>query len=396
MKRIFFTLSALVLLLLQLTANATIRRVGFTQSLSPVNGLDYASFQAAHDAAVNGDTIQLYPSTVGANYSGTVNKRLVILGPGYFVNTYRLPSSGIFNTQLQNLPGYIHQNYFTIGVGSAGTVFQGIDDMSITTSNVLDSLNDITISRSRNVRVTFNNSGVCNNWVVSQCYEVSVSQSGYGLSFSANRSITNLRIENTVAPRVNFNASGPQSPVGVNSGQILNCVWAHSASGVENAYGNLYLNNSLFVVQNCIDAYGVLQNHSSYMSGISNTIFVNNMTGNSGVNNPVATNPGSSGNIFNVNFAGNSIFSGYPNNLSGSTILYSSDAAWQLSSTSQAKNAGIIPGTTTPTDLGIYGGTNPYKASGMPAVPSFYKLNAPSSTATTSPYTLTFSVRSNN
>ena len=76
--------------------------------------------------------------------------------------------------------------------------------------------------------------------------------------------------------------------------------------------------------------------------------------------------------------------------------MYSSDARWQLATNSVAKNAGVIPGTSTATDCGMYGGTNPYKASGIPAVPAFYKLNAPSSTATTSPYTITFSARSNN
>ena len=76
--------------------------------------------------------------------------------------------------------------------------------------------------------------------------------------------------------------------------------------------------------------------------------------------------------------------------------MYSSDAKWQLATNSVAKNAGIIPGTSTATDCGMYGGTNPYKASGIPAVPAFYKLSAPSSTATTSPYTITFSARSNN
>ncbi|MCW3111600.1 MAG: right-handed parallel beta-helix repeat-containing protein [Segetibacter sp.] len=400
MKRSIFTLFVLTLLvIMQTNAFATIRRVGFTQSLSPVNGLDYTSFQAAHDAAVNGDTIQLYPTNGGSGYNqynGSIIKRLIILGPGYYYNnnTLTTPGGSIPNGGLQLLPGSIYSNNFTIGVGSAGTIFQGINYLGVTTSNTLDSLNDILISRCRNVSVSFNNSGVCNNWIISQCYNASVSQSGFGISFSANRTITNLRIENTVGPSISFSASGPQSPVGVNSGQVLNCLFGSGTTGIEGAGGGLNLNNSTFVVQNCIDIVGNLA--YPYSNGLSNTIFVNNLTNLSPVNNPVSTNPGSSGNVFNINPAGNAIFVGYPTNVSGGQVLYSSDGAWQLSATSPAKNAGIIPGTNTPTDCGIFGGLNPYKASGIPAVPSFYKLSSPSSTATTNPYIMTFSVRSNN
>ena len=38
---------------------ATIRRVGFTATIQPVNGLDYLNFQIAHDQSVDGDTIQI-------------------------------------------------------------------------------------------------------------------------------------------------------------------------------------------------------------------------------------------------------------------------------------------------------------------------------------------------
>jgi hypothetical protein len=156
-------------------------------------------------------------------------------------------------------------------------------------------------------------------------------------------------------------------------------------------YNSFDFNNSVFVVQNCIDLGGRLPG-----SGVANTIFVNNLTTLEALNNPVFTNPGSSGNVFKISLTGNAFFVGIPTNTSGSTTLYSPDAAFQLSPTSPAKNAGIIPGTVTPTDCGMYGGTNPYKASGIPAVPSFYKLSSPSATAIASPYIMTFSTKSNN
>ena len=242
------------------------------------------------------------------------------------------------------------------------------------------------------MNVSFSNSGVCNNWIINQCQGVYVSQGGYGVSFSGNRTITNLRIGNCLGVGISYGAGGPQSPVGINSGQLLNCIVGYGvgSTGTDVFYNQFYLNNSVFVMQNCIDI-GTFPG-----SGMSNTIFINNITTSAALNNPVFTNPGSSGNVFSVSHTGNAIFVGYPTNVSGNTTLYSPDAAFQLSGTSIAKNAGIIPGTATITDCGIFGGTNPYKSSGIPSVPSFYNLTSPSSTATASPYIMTFSARSNN
>ena len=307
----------------------------------------------------------------------------MILGPGYLYNSYTAETD-LNNAGLQNLAGGINSVYITVGVGSSGSVLSGHYDLFVTTSNVPDSLNNISIIRSRSVSVSWNNSGVCNNWLISQCYGVITSQTGYGASFTGNRTITNFRIENCLGNSMNISLN--TSPVGISSGHILNCTSMGS-------YLYLSLANQSVVVQNCItESLGNI----NYAFGVANTIFINNITNSAAANNPVFTNPGSTGNVFGVNFANNAFFLGYPNNTSGSTTLNSPDARFQLSATSPAKNAGIIPGTATPTDCGAFGGTNPYKVSGIPAVPAFYRLNAASSTATTGPYTITFSVKSNN
>ncbi len=387
MKKIFITL--LVTSCFIATVQATIRRVGFTATTSPVANIDFTDLQAAHNASVAGDTIQIYPSTAPTGYSATLNKRLVILGPGYFYNAYNIPTD-LPNAGLQNLAGGVSSVSITIAVGSSGSVFAGHYNLYVGTSNVPDSLNNISILRSRGVSVNWDNSGVCNNWLFSQCIGVSTTQTAFGASFTGNRTITNFRIENCISePNIGISINLNRSPVGVSSGSILNC------TGVGPYIFNLSLNNQSVVVQNCI-IENLGNSALNTFSGVANTIFINNITSSASFNNAVFTNPGSTGNVFGVSFANNAFFLGYPNNTSGSTTLNSPDARFQLSATSPAKNAGIIPGTATVTDCGAFGGTNPYKPSGIPAVPSFYRLNAASSSASTGPYTITFSVRSNN
>lgn len=396
---IYFLFTALCIgMVLQL--HATIRRVGFDQTQTPVAGLDYPTFQAAHDASASGDTIQLYPNMANtASYTGTITKKLVVLGAGYYYNSFTIPTNGIINGALQNLPGNIQTLSFTVTPNAAGTIFQGLSASSsfyIYTANTTDSINNITISRCRYTNINFDNAGVCNNWIVTQCIRPNISQAGYPVGFSNNRSITNLRVENCLGVSINYYGER-QSPIGLNSGQILNSLLIANPSGqgLESIDSYLRLNNGAFVVQNCIINLNG-QSFANYFAGINNTVWVNNLTNLAAANNPIFTNPGSTNNVFGVSFEQNQVFTGYPNNVNNGTTLNSSDAAFQLTANSPARNAGLIPGTATVTDCGPYGGTNPYKASGIPATPSFYRLNSPSSTTSGTTYPVTFSVRANN
>lgn len=375
----------------------TLRRVGFTSSSTPVTGVDYATLQAAHDAAVAGDTIQVYPFANGgggANYSGTFNKRLVVIGPGHMYNTYNITTSEIPNAGLQALTGGISSINVTLATGSTKSSFTGINGLSIGLANALtDSINDIVITRCRNLTINLGqNNNTLNNWFVSQCLGFSIQQSVLtNSSFSGNRTLTNWRIENCIGGSNSFAGyiNLTTSPLGISSLQILNCTLLGSSGS------NLALANQSVVIQNCIIEESVANN-----SGLANTVFINNITGTAQLNNPMFTNPGSSGNLFAINIggSGNVVLAGYPTNQSGSTILYAPDARFKLttSGSNPAKNAGLIPGTTTATDCGAYGGTNPYKDSGIPAVPAFYRFNSASGVASGTTYPVTFSVRSNN
>lgn len=391
MKNIKIYLTILILIVTTAIASAqTLRRAGFTATTARLANVDYPDLQAAHDAASPGDTIQVYPNTTPRSYSATFTKRIVLIGPGYLYNTYNTTQSEIPNAGLQSLVGGIGSVSVTLSSGSSGTSFYGVIGLNLgVNSATSDSINNIIVSRS-NARIgVSSNSNVLNNWLITQCYSVSIIQAGpSNASFSGNRSLTNWRIENCIllqTTNVGDQISLFQSPVGISSLLFLNCTFIGTQS---------FLSNQSVVFQNCILDFG------SNIQGTANTIFINNITNTIRLNNPIFTNPGSTGNIFDVNIAGtgNVVFVGFPNNTSGSTILNSPDARFKLttSGVNPARNAGFIPGTTTPTDCGAYGGTNPYRESGIPAIPAFYRLNSPSPTATGNSYPVTFSIRSNN
>ena len=356
-------------------SNATIRRVGYIATIQPVAGFDYNNFQGAHDASATGDTIQLYPSTTGSfTYTGTISKTLVILGPGFFTNSFTLASGEYANSNLQNMAGSIYSCTFNIDLGSTGTVIEGINGLTLNTVDRVDALNNISIYRCRNVSLSFVNSGVCNNWTVGQCYGVTIVQSGPSNGFTGNRTINNLNITNSV---IFSNINLSTSPTGTYTGNtIYNSNFLGGSS--------IYLNAALFTIQNCIFEVQTF-------SGVSNVTFKNNLTTQSATGNPISTNPGGSGNVFNVNLS--SVYVGYPTNSN-----YSPDARFQLipGGGNPANNGGLVPNTATVTNCGIYGSTLPYKLSGIPPIPVYYQLGAPSAVTTGSNYTVTFSVRSNN
>ena len=80
------------------------------------------------------------------------------------------------------------------------------------------------------------------------------------------------------------------------------------------------------------------------------------------------------------------------------SVCYSPDGRFQLISGggNPANNGGFLPGTATPTNCGVYGGLVYYVKSGIPPIPVYYQLGAPSAVTVGATYTITFSVRSNN
>ena len=70
---------------------------------------------------------------------------------------------------------------------------------------------------------------------------------------------------------------------------------------------------------------------------------------------------------------------------------YSDDGQYILKSDSPAKGAGVGG-----TDCGMFGGSSPYKLSGIPGIPNIYELNVPENGYTNDGINVEIKVKSNN
>jgi hypothetical protein len=337
MKKIFFFAITLILLIAAHNANAKIHRVGYFGT--PVTNTDYATLQLANDAASSGDSIYLFPGT----WTATINKKLIMLGYGYFL------SGATFNANLQSIAGPLSVAVTLNGKASTSS-FEGIDGLTITPA--FDSVvNSITVRRCRGT--FYINNKTYDGWQFVQCYIDNL------VYYNAGGKLTNLRVDNSFINSLGFSGlvlSG-------NTGQFNNDIFYSTNFG-----------NGSYLVKNCI----FLLNHVSdvncvYQNSIANTDYATIPSGNG--------NQNITGAIMATN-----VFVGY--STQGTNSL---DGRWVLKAGSPAIGTGAAG-----TNCGIFGGSTPYKLSGIPRIPSFYKVTSSSTSTSTNPYTITFSVRSNN
>ena len=135
--RNYFMLS-IVMALMVASAQARIWRVNPEQLADP----DYTTLQAAHDAASTGDTLSVEPSF---GYDDlTVTKRLVIIGPGYFLGQNPEAQANFTSAGVGNI---------TLNSGSENTIITGLWIMgyiTVNTDNIIIKRNLIQSSNSSN------------------------------------------------------------------------------------------------------------------------------------------------------------------------------------------------------------------------------------------------------
>lgn len=104
-----------------MTAQATVLRVSNVTN----SGAPYSTIPAAIDAAVNGDTIMVdgspnvYSEGTGTTSLLTIDKRLVLMGPGYLLTQNGVQSNGDLTAEINKS--------IKISEGGAGTIIQGVN-----------------------------------------------------------------------------------------------------------------------------------------------------------------------------------------------------------------------------------------------------------------------------
>ncbi len=351
MKKKFSTLLVTALLITSISF-ATIRRVGY--SGIPRAGVDYAisDFALAHDASSAGDTIQLYNTGTGS-LSGTLTKRLVIIGFGYNLD---------INQNLQAIgtdaPSTIT---LTFDAGSENSIIEGC------TASITVYVSNITIRRCFAYQIYLSGYTTINNTLIESCVVYSEEQN---LAVPC----TNTRFYNCIIQNLSFGLPAC-------TGSVINCVTPVTFYGT-----NWYFRDANFLVKNCILA--------NYDAGSINTVFESNFFG-AAQPSPL---PAGSNNRWSQDWAVLFNRLGGTDDAPGASFNDSFDEDYYvLKAGSPAINGGLNA-ANNPTDAGIYGGEPAYryKLSGIPAIPAIYKLTAPTNAATTNPYNVTISVRSNN
>ena len=345
---------------------ANILRVGYNGIA--FTGVDYGTIQQANDAATAGDTIQVYGSVSG----GTISKKLTILGFGYNFDVHAgLQAIGT------DAPSYISSIYF--GAGSDGSIILGISAGGIYIGDVNGThlaVSNITIDRCFSYVNFYNGAyyGASSNIKILSSVIWQIYMNGQQ---PTDYPITNLQVFNCYVSYVGLSNTAT-------SAVFLNCVSpSPTVSGTA-----LSLTNAGVLVRNCIFGY-------SNAAANINTIYENNFFTEA---QPAVAPPGTN-NWWGQTFANlftritqaddNASYYGY-------TAEFDENY-FTLKSGSPAINGGF-DGNNAPTDCGIFGGEVPYiyKLSGVPAVPAIYKLTAPTLNASSNPYNVTISVRSNN
>jgi len=320
-----------------LAANATSWRV----NNNPAIDADFSDITTAIEAAAEGDT--LYIEGTQYNYGDvTLNKALVLIGPGYFLTEND-------STQANQSPAQL--NKFTIESTAFGSKIYGLKFFNwvyIDASNVVFSRNWMV--NSGNIDCRFAGSSSVVNVVITQnCLSNII-----GGAMQAN----NLIISNNYV----------STEIGVAENQSA-IIYNNVVGKTISAYNS--------VVKNNINTSNSLVNGGYYDGG-------NNVFGYNIANYLKWGIPPGVGNIEGIDPI--DVFVDYDGSLG-----YSTDGKWQLKEGSIAIGYG-----ESGVDCGIFGGTSPYVLSGLAPVPHIYEAIVPVSGSAASGLPVTIKVKSQN
>ncbi|MCK5520150.1 MAG: hypothetical protein KAI81_03480 [Candidatus Marinimicrobia bacterium] len=284
-------------------------------------GAQYSTLQAAHDAASTGDTLSIGASLTYGDL--TMTKRLVIMGPGYFLGE---------NPETQANISSAGVNTITINSGSEGTLITGLRIkyyMTINTDNITIQKNLFYSAYSAYLLTIAAN---VSNIIIKQNYFYST----YGYKKCVD-------IKTNSSADISNNYMGGEGTT-YTSGTVLST------------------NSSTVTFENNVIDGSLMMNEASV--SIQNNIMIK------------GTISGVIGSMYN-NIANEGQFGSDNGNLTADMAdvfknTGSTDGQWKLSDTSPALGAGVDD-----VDCGMFGGITPYILSGIPGpLPAIYYLKS--------------------
>jgi len=319
---------------------ATVHRVNNTGA-----DADFTTAQAAHDGVSAGDTLyfESSPTTYG---SITISKEIHIIGTGYGLGQ---------NIDLQANIAPSKIDAFLLSTGCDNSTIQGMTISYIGNSGNA-TYSDIVIER--NIVTT-------------------------GIYLSSNSSMENVYILRNLLYGINSTYYSLRTGgTGTKNLIVSNNIFEYSG-----IYSRVTLdaNSTAIFKNNIMYCYVITTTFSTYKNNIINlatgTMDENNNTVSY---NTCVDSDCSSNNNNSNNAVWNNLFLGVPNQAS-----YSFDSKYGLTGSSDAAGAGEAG-----IDCGVFDGEAVYKLSGIPAIPTIYKLVAPS--IVSGNFNITISTRSNN
>jgi len=326
----------------------------------PLIAADFTTLQAAHDGAAVGDTLHIEQSPTSYG-NCTFTKRLVVIGVGYYLTAN--PKTQV-NKDFTSVVGALT----LVNGASAGTVITGLTQSAgvawiIGANNISILRNRFTYAAGPRIYLGTGNATPCDGITIQQ-NSIEGSTSTYAVQTTPGTSglISNMNVTgNIIAGAYGFS-------LGAN------------ASGI-------FKNNQVSVSYNPINLVNFyVVNNMSYSSTSTGNTFDNcNIEFNMGTVAGHFISPAGSGNIIGT---GNvTVAIGGWNLLGGP----SPDGQYQLQASSPAKGAG-----KSGDDMGAYGGSIPYKLSGMPSVPNIYSMTVDPIPAGATSIGVTIATKSNN
>jgi len=328
------TLACLIFITFMKSAHGTIYRVNKQQAFINCTNpsLCYTDLSTAVNAASAGDTIHVEPTTSTAGYGSIViDKPLVLIGNGYY-----LGGAGS-NPGLQHHVGTSFLQSIDFNHGSAGSVVIGLDIRQPTGPNVGIYIND-------------------NNIEIRHCIVHAIYLTNFG---AGDYPLDNIRIKQNIIV----------SQFTVSNGFCL-------------AISNLYVSNNLFTGSiAALDNWsGSIRNNvfGSFVDTYSTIQLVDNIF----QNNSLMQRDNTMGNV-NYNIFP-SAPSWFPSG-NGTNHIIPMASVFGTTGSDDGKYDPLntcnicLTGSSSSSEVGMFGGLTPYIKSGIPEVPSIYHLFAPPS-----------------